>query len=117
MAISSQFTWASKGGKGVATGLGLFLAIEPIIGALACVTWLVVAFLFRYSSLSALTAFILAPLYMVALNVIAPESVERSFIMVAVAMAYIVWGRHEENVARLRNGTESKISLGGSAAN
>ena len=45
-----------KGGKGVATGLGLFLGIEPIIGALACVTWLVVAFLFRYSSLSALTA-------------------------------------------------------------
>ena len=105
-----------KGGKGVATGLGLFLAIEPLIGALACVTWLVVAFMFRYSSLAALTAFILTPLYMVVLNVMAPDSVERSFIMVAVAMAYIVWGRHEENVARLRTGTESKISLGGSNA-
>ena len=105
-----------KGGKGVATGLGLFLAFTPIVGALACLTWLLVAAVFRYSSLSALTAFILTPIYMIALNIVSPESVERSFIMIAITMAYLVWGRHEKNIARLRAGTEGKINLGGQAS-
>ena len=105
-----------KGGKGVATGLGLFLAFTPIVGALACFTWLLMAVVFRYSSLSALTAFILTPIYMIALNIVSAESVERSFIMIAITMAYLVWGRHEKNIARLRAGTEGKINLGGQAS-
>src|SRR3981189_1762307 len=52
-----------KGGKGVATTLGTMCAAVPLVGLLACVTWLAVAAIFRYSSLAALTALALAPLY------------------------------------------------------
>ena len=99
-----------QGGKGVATGLGIFLAINPLAGLCACATWLVVAAVFRFSSAAALAAFTLAPVYLILFGA------ERSFIMLSLVMIYIVWGRHRENLNRLMAGTESKISLGGQAA-
>jgi acyl phosphate:glycerol-3-phosphate acyltransferase len=93
-----------RGGKGVATALGLLLALAPAVGGLACATWLLAAALFRYSSLSALLALAAAPFYMWWLA--DPQRTE-----FAIAMAILVWIRHWQNIARLVTGTESRINL------
>jgi acyl phosphate:glycerol-3-phosphate acyltransferase len=93
-----------RGGKGVATALGILLALAPAVGGLACATWLLAAALFRYSSLSALLALAAAPLYMWWLA--DPQRTE-----FAIAMAILVWIRHWQNIRRLMTGTESRINL------
>lgn len=95
-----------RGGKGVATALGILLALSPAVGALACATWLLAALLFRYSSLSALIALAASPLYMWWLA--DPQRTEFS-----IAMAVLVWIRHRENIMRLVRGEESKIGRSG----
>jgi len=55
--------FAFKGGKGVATAAGILFGVEPLLGAAVMGTWLLVAFVFRYSSLAALSASLLAPAY------------------------------------------------------
>jgi glycerol-3-phosphate acyltransferase PlsY len=72
-------------------------------GALACLTWLAVAALFRYSSLAALAALAAAPLYIHYLQG------GRRQVQFAAALAIVVWARHWENIARLFAGTEPKI--------
>jgi glycerol-3-phosphate acyltransferase PlsY len=91
-----------KGGKGVATGLGILLALDWRVGGLACVTWLVVAFLFRYSSLAALIAFLLAPVFAWFFD--GPR-----LAIFALLLAALVWWRHRENIHRLLKGEEPKI--------
>jgi len=91
-----------KGGKGVATALGVLLAATFYVGALACLTWLVVAFLTRYSSVAALVAVALAPCFAWVLD--APDTT-----LLAVFIAPIVWLRHLENLRRLLSGDETKI--------
>ena len=93
-----------RGGKGVATALGILLALSPPVGGLACGTWLLAAFLFRYSSFSALLAMAAAPFYMSWLA--DPQRME-----FATAMAVLVWIRHWQNIGRLVTGAESKISF------
>jgi len=93
-----------KGGKGVATTLGTLLAMAWPVGMLACLTWLVVALLFRYSSLSALVALCAAPAYAWVLD--------RPAVAVAAALlALLSVVRHHENIARLMKGEETKIKL------
>lgn len=94
-----------KGGKGVATTLGVFLAAVPYAGLAACAAWLITAFLFKYSSLGALVAVAVAPV--VTLFAYGPYS---AFICFLIAL--LVWGRHKENIKRLLNGTEPKIGSG-----
>ncbi|WP_374654699.1 glycerol-3-phosphate 1-O-acyltransferase PlsY [Dongia sp.] len=91
-----------KGGKGVATTLGTLLAVNWMVGVAACLTWLAVAFGFRVSSLSALVAVALAPLYAYILGT-GPQ------VAFAAFAAALVWIRHRENIARLLNGTEPRI--------
>ena len=91
-----------KGGKGVATALGTWLALAWPIGLLACLTWLIVAFVFRYSSLSALLAVALAPVYAIWLGTPA-------LIWFGIGVAILCWIRHHENIARLLKGEEPKI--------
>jgi glycerol-3-phosphate acyltransferase PlsY len=91
-----------RGGKGVATALGILLALSPPVGALACATWLLAAVLFRYSSLSALIALAASPLYMWWLA--DPQRTEFT-----IAVAVLVWLRHRENIQRLLRGQETKI--------
>jgi acyl phosphate:glycerol-3-phosphate acyltransferase len=92
-----------QGGKGVATAAGVLLALNPWLGLASLGTWLVVAFSTRYSSLAALITAVLAPVYawMLAgdLGVVA---------LVAVMSVLLVW-RHRSNIAKLRNGTESRL--------
>jgi acyl phosphate:glycerol-3-phosphate acyltransferase len=91
-----------KGGKGVATGLGTWLALAWPIGVMACLTWLLVALIFRYSSLSALLAVALAPVYAIFLGTPA-------LIAFGIGVAALVWIRHHENIRRLLKGDEPKI--------
>ncbi len=92
-----------KGGKGVATFFGTMLAIAWPAGLLAGVTWLLVAFLFRMSSLAGLTAVALAPFFALATEQPYPV------VVLAVFMAVLVFFRHRDNIARLLKGTEPKI--------
>jgi glycerol-3-phosphate acyltransferase PlsY len=91
-----------KGGKGVATGLGVLLGEFFPIGLIACATWLVVAFLFRFSSAAALSAFALAPFVALALG-------HARVALLALFIAVLVYWKHSANIARLRAGTEPRI--------
>ncbi|WP_372890754.1 glycerol-3-phosphate 1-O-acyltransferase PlsY [Rhodosalinus sp.] len=91
-----------RGGKGVATFLGLLLALAWPVGLAACATWLVTAAVLRFSSLAALVAAALSPLWATLLG--RPDTA-----VLLMALALIVLWRHRENVARLRAGTEPRI--------
>ena len=92
-----------KGGKGVATGLGVLLGINPMLGGFVLLTWLLVAFLTRYSSLSALVSAALAPVYYGLMF-----RVDAFFYAICVISALLIF-RHRQNITNLVSGTESKI--------
>ncbi|MGC1302485.1 MAG: glycerol-3-phosphate 1-O-acyltransferase PlsY [Caulobacteraceae bacterium] len=92
-----------KGGKGVATALGVMLAAAWPVGLTALAVWLIVFALSRISSLSALTAAVLSPLFAVLWH--APQPV----MWLILACAVLVVLRHRENIARLMRGREPKF--------
>ncbi len=92
-----------QGGKGVATAVGVLLGLSLWIGLLAMATWLLVAFIWRYSSLSALVAAALAPIY--TLGILGLES---SMIAVLVMSLVLIW-RHQSNIINLMEGKEGRI--------
>lgn len=92
-----------KGGKGVATALGVLLALSGWMGLAVLGTWLLVAVAFRYSSLSALVAAIAAPVYAMLFQ-LRPELVFATAIMSML----LIW-RHKSNIQNLMTGKESKI--------
>ncbi len=92
-----------RGGKGVATALGTLFGLDPLLGAAVLATWLVVAGVSRYSSLAALVAAVLAPVYAWVLSA-HPWVVGA----VAVMAALLVW-RHRANIRRLLAGEEGRI--------
>jgi glycerol-3-phosphate acyltransferase PlsY len=92
-----------EGGKGVATFLGALLAFDPLTGLAACATWLVVAAVWRYSSLASLTSAAVAPFaygWRTGLLGIA---------IVIAAMSALLIVRHRPNIANLRAGRERRI--------
>ncbi len=91
-----------RGGKGAATGLGILLALAWPVGIAACLTWLAVAGVFRYSSLAALAAFAAAPVF--AWWLADPQTME-----FAAFMAVVIWLRHAGNIRRLARGAETRI--------
>ena len=95
-----------RGGKGVATALGLLLAVAWPVGLVACATWAAVAGLLRYSSLAALTAVGLAP-------VAAVLTGRGGALALCLALAVLVYVRHAANIGRLRAGTEPRIGARG----
>lgn len=96
-----------KGGKGVATFLGLMLALAWPVGLLSCATWLAAAAISRISSLSALVAAAWSILWCILLGQ------GQIFILTVTLVALVIW-RHKDNIARLKDGTEPRI--GGSKA-
>ena len=94
------------GGKGVATALGVVLAIHPLIALIQIATWLLVALVFRYSSLAALVTAAATPLYLW----LAGD--ETSFIVLGAVLAVLLFWRHRQNIERLIARTESKVRLG-----
>ena len=91
-----------KGGKGMATTLGVLLAIAWQVGLLAIATWLLTAAIFRFSSLAALIALLASPIFAYLL------SAEKVLIITAI-LALLGIARHHENIRRLIAGEERKI--------
>jgi len=92
-----------RGGKGVATFFGVLLAAAWPVGLLAGATWIAVAVLFRMSSLAALVAAALAPLYALATDQ------PRPIVWLTIVMAVLIYIRHRENIGRLAKGQEPRI--------
>ena len=93
-----------KGGKGISSALGFLLVTYWQVGLIALVIWLVMAFAFKYSSLSALTAAVLVPFVT---YLLAPP-VYVFFYTIVVVLVII---KHRANIERLMKGTESKITF------
>ena len=91
------------GGKGVATALGVLLGLNPWLGLATMVTWLVVAYAFRYSSLAALVAAVFAPFYYGLLF-----GIDMKLLAVLLMSALLLY-RHRQNIANLMAGKESRI--------
>ena len=100
-----------QGGKGVATAAGILIAINLQLGLATLATWVIIVFFFRYSSLAALVASVLAPFYAFYLFGLTP------YFFVAIVMCSVLIWRHKENIAKLVNGTESKIGAKKDTAN
>ena len=96
------------GGKGVATALGVLLGINPLLGLATAATWLLMAWLFRYSSLAALIAALMAPAYYVLGEGMAWYFNARVMLALS-AMSVLLLYRHAENIGRLARGTESRM--------
>ena len=91
------------GGKGVATALGVLIGINPWLGLGTAVTWLAIAFAFRYSSLAALVAAVFAPFYYGLLFGV------DAMLMAVVVMSALLIYRHRGNIANLLNGKEGRL--------
>ena len=97
-----------KGGKGVATAFGIMLAISPMLGLAVMLTWILVFVLTRYSSLSAIVAAALAPLYAWYLLPEADNFVGISdYVLAILVMMLLLILRHSSNIQKLLAGTES----------
>jgi glycerol-3-phosphate acyltransferase PlsY len=92
-----------KGGKGVATALGVLLILTWQVGIAALVTWLMVALVFRYSSLAAILTAILSPIYMYFLIG------ELAYVVMSCIITGLLLWRHRSNIDNLLNGKEDKI--------
>ena len=93
-----------KGGKGVATNIGVLFGLFWPLGLLFLAVWLAMAFLFRRSSLAALTASLLTPLWTLLFD-------HRDLLLPTIVMGIAIWLTHRANIARLLRGEEPKITL------
>jgi len=93
-----------KGGKGVATTLGVMLAAAPAVGLMTAVAWAIVAAVSRISSLAALVSLALAPLFAVMTS-------ERDAALAFLILAMLGWIRHRANLKRLAKGEEPRIGV------
>jgi glycerol-3-phosphate acyltransferase PlsY len=96
------------GGKGVATALGVLVATSGWLALATGLTWLVVAYAFRYSSLASLAAALFAPAYYAFGDGVAWVADRNLLLSTAVMSIFLIW-RHSENISRLVKGTESKL--------
>jgi len=97
-----------KGGKGVATNIGILFGLYWPLGLIFLAVWLIMALLFRISSLSALTASALSPLWAWLLG-------KPSYVLPLIVIGVLIWIMHRANIARLVKGEEAKIKLGSHA--
>lgn len=96
-----------KGGKGVATGFGVFIVYSPAVAGISLLVWILVALISKYSSLAAIVAVINMPIALFAFNASAIK------IVVAILIAVIIIIKHKSNIKKLLSGTESKIGKKG----
>jgi glycerol-3-phosphate acyltransferase PlsY len=97
-----------RGGKGVATALGVLFAVSPWLALATVATWLIIAVFFRYSSLAALVAAIFAPLYYLFGSNIAWYA-ETPLVVAITLISVLLIVRHRANIARLLQGTEPRL--------
>lgn len=93
-----------RGGKGVATYLGILLTLTPPIGVLACLTWLLAFIALRISSVASMTAVILAPLWLFLFS-------RTDSLALTLVMSIFVVAHHHQNIRRLWKGTEARVEL------
>lgn len=106
--VGHSFSWMCgfKGGKGVATGLGILLYLMPEVALFSLTIWLATVFVTRYVSLGSILAAIAAPLSAWYLRY------DWRLVVFVSLCAIMVVARHYQNILRLKNGTESKIRQG-----
>jgi glycerol-3-phosphate acyltransferase PlsY len=92
-----------QGGKGVATAAGVLFGLNPLLGLATLLTWAIVAFFTRYSSLAAIAAAVFAPFYELLIWDAGPIA------MAAVVMGLLLIWRHSANISKLLAGTESRL--------
>ncbi|MEO6306525.1 MAG: glycerol-3-phosphate 1-O-acyltransferase PlsY [Nitrospiraceae bacterium] len=92
-----------KGGKGVATSVGVVLGLSPSIGLLLLLIWLGAVAIWRYSSGGALAAFSCLPVVAIV------NEQRQEFFIFSLIVSTLIWFKHKDNIARLWKGTESKI--------
>jgi glycerol-3-phosphate acyltransferase PlsY len=97
-----------RGGKGVATYIGVLFGLAWPLGVIYLLIWLAMAFLFRMSSLSALTASALSPVAAWAMG-------QPLLVLPALLLAAVIWWTHRANIGRLVKGEEPRINLGSKA--
>lgn len=102
------FTLGFKGGKGVATAIGVLIAIQPLLALFCVLTWLLVAYSTRYSSLAAIIAAVLAPAYYL---LIAGSlwPLNKTMAACIIVLSVLLLWRHQANISRLLTGKESRI--------
>lgn len=106
-----------RGGKGVATGVGVYLALAPISVLTTLVLWLVIVYLTRYVSLGSIIATTAVPLWTwLYYGLLWPNEHLTAMIVVAVAGCALIVAKHHENISRLMKGTENKIGAKVSAS-
>jgi len=102
-----------RGGKGVATGLGVLLALDWRIGLACGLLWLLIAVVVRMSSVASLMSFAAAPILALFLPLLWTPGAEaigdRQLAMFAALVAVAIWAKHHTNIRRLLAGTEAKI--------
>ena len=98
-----------RGGKGVATTMGVLLGLSWVTGLATLAIWITVALTLRYSSLAALVSVAAAPLLGLYLG-------EPQVAGIAIFLTVLVWARHTSNIRRLLRGDESRIRLRGSGS-
>ena len=97
-----------KGGKGVATAAGVLVGIDWMLGLATGMSWLIIAFFFRYSSLASLVAAFFAPsFYLIGGGIAWP--LNRTVLVTLIAISLLLIWRHRENIRRLAAGTESRL--------
>lgn len=97
-----------QGGKGVATFLGAVFGIDLLLGVATGATWLIIAYFFRYSSLSSLVSAVFAPVFYLMGDGVA-WTADRAVVGALCVMALLLVWRHRENINRLVAGTESRL--------
>jgi len=98
-----------KGGKGVASFIGLLLALAWPVGLIFCVVWLIIAFAQKYSSLAALTAAVTAPIFAYAVWLWGYPTDGIKLAATTAVLALLLVYNHRANIGRLLSGTEPKI--------
>ena len=98
-----------RGGKGVATGVGVFLALAPLAVAFAALIFLVIVLLTRYVSLGSIVAAATIPLFVLIRNYITPQPEFGPLLIVAVVGGALIVFAHRPNIGRLINGTEARF--------
>jgi acyl phosphate:glycerol-3-phosphate acyltransferase len=97
-----------RGGKGVATFIGVVFGVHPVLGLATAATWLIIALFFRYSSLASLVSGAFAPAYYLLGNRLQWYA-ETPIALALAAMAMLLAYRHRENITRLLQGKESRL--------
>jgi len=98
-----------KGGKGVATALGIMIAIQPILALASAATWIIIVVCFKYSSLGAIVCAIFAPIFYLFGGMLQVWTAEPPIAAVLIIIGLLLLYRHRANISRLIAGTEPRV--------